>query len=260
MAKSKSHKVDAGVLSQHLKTLSMKGRIEEATFGKDFCIIVSDVDDEVAVKAASTMTFPEEFAVGDLKQFAKIVGFFKGEIEISLESGQLILNQDGALFFFQCADKDTIPEAPDFDTVEAQMLGDKPLSVRVSGAAIAKLDGFRKLLDSDIVQFTLVEGTVRARQISNATMHEAETELGEVENERVLKSHEKAMVDFKVSGAALRDLMDGIVMDPDDSDDVIMFDFGESLRIRYEGGNYTFLVSPQVPVDGVGESEGEAEE
>jgi hypothetical protein len=256
MASKKSHVVDADALASHLKVILMKNRITQARFEKDFSIIVADEDQEVAVSAGSTLKFPEAFAVGDLKEFTKIVGHFDGEIALGVDKGRLVITQGTSKFYYQLADADTIPEPPPFKDHEKNLFGDKPLSVSVTALAAHNLDSFRKLIEADIVQFAIEEGKVRARSISATTLHEADVELGEVENERILKAHQKSMENFKISGAALRDVLDGVALD---NEDLLFFDFGQALRIRYEGGNYHFLVSTQMPpneAEEAGESEG----
>lgn len=248
----KTNVVDAETLAAHLKVVLMKGRIEQVRFGENFAILVSDDDEEIAVSAKSTITFPHSFAVGDLKEFTKVVSHYKGEVKMTIDKERLVIDQ-GSLFYYQLADADSIPEPPPFTEHEAALIGDKPLTVNVSALAASELDGFRKLIEADIVQFEIVDGKVMARQISASTMHEAATVLGEVDG-KILKDHERNMAEFKVSGAALRDVLDGVTLDDDDA---IIFDFGKALRIKYEGGNYVFLVSPQVPVDGESSEAGE---
>jgi len=256
-AKKATHVVDAETLATHLKVVLMKDRIKQARFKSDFEIVVSDDDTEVAVSAQSTITFPVdgEFAVANLKEFTKVIGYYKGEVKVSIDKGRFVIKQGTSNFYYQLADVDTLPEPPPFKDHEAQLLGDKPLSITVTALAAHDLDSFRKLIEADIVQFSILNDTIRARSISANTMHEADVELGAIES-KVLKAHVKTMENFKISGTSLRDVLDGITLE---NDDILLFDFGQALRIRYSGGNYTFLVSPQVPTDSSEESEGEAE-
>lgn len=254
MASKKSYVVDANALASHLKVILMKNRITQARFEKNFSIVVADEDQEVAIAATSTLKFPDAFAVGDLKEFTKVVGHFKGEIALGVDKGRFVITQGTSKFYYQLADADTIPEPPPFEDHEKNLFGDKPLTVSVSAMAAHNLDSFRKLIEADIVQFTLEESMIRARSISATTLHEADVELGEVENSKILKAHERSLENFKISGAALRDVLDGVALD---NEDVMMFDFGQALRVRYEGGAYRVLISTQMPPNEAEESESE---
>lgn len=266
-SKAKGYTVDAGALAAHLKVLSMKGRISDAVFTEDFGIVASDMDDEVTVKALSPIQFPEKFAVSDFKHFVKIIKHFKTEVKLSMDGDNIVVDQGGSKLYYRCAARKVlleemktkrISDVEGFNTAVDQLIGDNPLIVSVGATDAMDLDGFRKLMDASIAQFVIDNGTVRVIQ-TNLTDHKTDSLLGKIENKEVLESHKRFMSDFKVSGELLSDLMDGIRMDPNDDDDVIFFDFGPGgLQIRYEGGNYVFLISPQIrPLDSIDDDEGE---
>jgi len=254
MVSTKTHVVDAETLTSHLKVILMKDRIKKALFNEDFAVVVSDNDTEVAISGKSSIKFPEQFAVGDLKEFTKVMGHYKGEVKVKIDKGRFVITQGKSNFRYQLADADTLDPPPPFEDHEKQLLGENPLTVAVGADAANELDGFRKLIDAHIVKFSLKDKTIRALSISATTMHEADVELGDVENSRVLKTHQKTMDNFKVSGVALRDVLDGVELG---AEDTISFDFGEVLRVRYSDGNYKFLISPQVPTEESGEPDTE---
>lgn len=254
--------MNAARLSAYLKVIAMKDRMEQVKFGPDFNVIVADGDDEIALMAKSDLKFPHEFAVANVKMLTKFISAFSSKDEeastIEMAVGddlKLVIKRGRTIVYFQCADPSVLNPPPDFADQEVQLIGEDPLDVELTPASLADFDTFRKLVEANVVQFKLdeVAKLVRARHISGSSRNEVEIDLGSVGNSEITDSHRSTMTDFKVSGDALRDVFDGVNAVGDDR---LYMDFGQVLRVRYKDGGheFTFLISPQVPVDTTGET------
>ncbi len=230
-------KIDAKVVADHLSMVAMGKRITEVVLGPNFTAQVADEAEEVMLKATvKGVTFKEKFGVMHVGEFVKILASFGSEVDVELEDGKLVMKSAGVTVWYQTADIDkigsTLTSFGDADKVIAKTIVVESTPEEGFLTAFTK---YQKLINPDLVEIAVKSKKLVLRLISMKG-HRAEVTIGTAE-----VAAKKKFSSFKVSAAALSDVLSGVKPNEEDQ---LKFEVGDALKISFR--TYAFLVSPQV--------------
>ncbi len=225
-------KISADRLAGHLRLISMKGRIQGVAFEKNFAAEVVDSDEEICLQAVTDLEFASSFAVMDVADLLKIVDAFAGDIGLETKDDKLEIETTDGTIYYQLADADTIDTRfKGFEKlVEASFKG--ALKLIVGSLFLDSYDRFQKLISPSIIEFFVKDGKMMLRMTADSG-HYAEIDVAPTDVSKI--------PEFKIGAAALRSVLDGIVLP---GEEMMQLVIGETLGVVYRG--YTFIVSRQV--------------
>lgn len=235
-------KIDAALLTAHLRLVSMKGRIQSVVFLKDFAVEVVDSDEEVVLKATSILSFTHTFAVMDLSDFLKIIDSFVGELDFEIrKDGKLIIDSAIGTISYQLADPDTIDTTlKSFTKIQNSQFKDDSFdtTIEVDASFLDSYNRMAKLISPDLVEF-FVKGAKLMSKLVSSRGHEAEVEVAKFA-EAPSKSTQEKVAACKINADSFKAVLDGILL-PGEEKFTMTID--GALRIVYR--TYTFIISKQ---------------
>lgn len=249
-------KVDTEALVEHLKLVSMNGRISEIAFGEELAVELVDTDQEIVVRGKSKIAMTEGFALSDVMDFRKIVKAFKGEIELEVGPKIKITTEQGVINY-QTADAAIIESTlKSFDAIVKANFSDPIIISGVPGESLENLRRFLKLLTPDLVELSAVrkgENWWLEAKLINADGHDGVVSLSEADVPAELQPDETTLAEaetselrtqpMKVSAKAVQDVIDGIELGHGEP---LLLGVCGALRIQY--GDYEFIISKQIEV------------
>lgn len=233
-------KIDAKIVADHLRMVSVGKRITEVVLGPDFSAQVADDAEAVMMNASlKGVKFKPRFGVMDVSELAKILASFGEEVDVELtKDGKLVMKSGTVTVWYQTSDVDKIAS-----TINSFKNADKIISKSIIIEAepeegfLANFMKYQKLISPDLVDVGL-KGKKLVLRLISMKGHSAEVVVG---NADVAAKKKKDFKGFKVAADVLVDVLAGLKPNEEDQ---LKFSVGSALKVVFR--TYAFLVSPQV--------------
>jgi len=235
-------KVDATIVSDHLNMVAMGGRMTEVVLGPNFAAEVADEAEEVMMRAKlKGVKFPDKFGVMHVSEFARVLGSFGDKLDVELKDGKLVMKEGGVTVLYQTADVDTIPTTIDsFTKADKHVAKGMVVETTPDEGFLDTFTKYQRLIGPDLIEVA-VKGKKMVLRLISMKGHRVEMPVG-----KAVMAKKNAKFDgLKVSAAAFADVLSGVRAEESDQ---LTLSVGQVLRVSFR--SYTFLVSPQVEIEG----------
>lgn len=230
-------KVDAKMVVDHLKMITMGKRVEEAVLGPHFSADIVDEQDTVMLRAAlEGVKFGKKFGVAKLVEFVKLLTMFGGEVDMELDKEKrLVMTSGDVTVWYQTSDVDKIGTTlTSFDDASKQLDKTMIVDVEPSETFIENFTKTCKHVAPDMIEIAVKSKRVVMKMISAKTRHRAEVIVGGAQ-----VAAKKKFESIKLSGEAVIDVLSGVK--PGEGDQ-LKLSLGKVLRVEFR--SYVYLVSP----------------